>query len=255
MHAHLIATDGTVTPCNAGPADYEWDGETPFLIPIRKSRPTRSPLAPRYGSRSTEPTKSIKRFAEASPRVRYDRTCREWCAPVPSCGLRAGRRPGGSGEDFSVSLQAFWFEFGPDDRYGCTLPFACGVTAASEDEALALVANQFTGGEPLPPRRRTIQNVRLDEIEAKWGQLDFGVPVVRGIWVPTRPEPVTQHSDMPPRVSTPVLTVVRSGCACSCESLHGSRAGSRPPLADPGGRAATLTLALRQLSWNPGEIT
>jgi hypothetical protein len=90
----------------------------------------------------------------------------------------------GGGEDSSVSLQAFWFEFGPDDRYGCNLPFACGVTAASEAEALALVANQFIGGQPLPPRRRTIENLSLDEIESRWGQLDFGVPVVRGIWFP-----------------------------------------------------------------------
>ena len=63
------------------------------------------------------------------------------------------------------------------------LPFACAATAFDEPDALSLVQETYCPGVPLPAPTEA-EELNPEEILARLGNYDFGVPVVRGIWYP-----------------------------------------------------------------------
>lgn len=85
-----------------------------------------------------------------------------------------------------MPLRRFWFEF-VDEGDGCRLPFGCGVTAETQDEALSLVADTYLAGRR-PVVRRVVEDVHVgdlaDELERLVQPLILGLPTVRGIWYP-----------------------------------------------------------------------
>ena len=69
------------------------------------------------------------------------------------------------------------------DAKGCRVPFACAVSAYSEDDALDLLRATYAPDGDLP-QPGTIAELPPAEIQKRIGSADFGVPVVRGIWYP-----------------------------------------------------------------------
>ena len=90
-------------------------------------------------------------------------------------------------------LRRYWFEFeskqprGPRDLV-CTMPWACGVTGHDEADALRHIEALWPGGLDSYAIRRRIEDLDVSdlatEVAAKMAPVDFGVPVVRGIWYP-----------------------------------------------------------------------
>lgn len=95
-----------------------------------------------------------------------------------------------------VMLHRYWFEFervASSERGGgvtldCTLPWACGVTAFDERDALDQVAELFPDGLARHQVRRRLEDVDVSdlaaELESRGRSFDFGVPLVRGVWYP-----------------------------------------------------------------------
>lgn len=90
-------------------------------------------------------------------------------------------------------LHRYWFEFEPEESNGprtldCRMPWACGVTGHDEADALRLVEEHFPGGLTTHRIRRRVEDVDVttvaSEVAEKMSPVDFGVPMVRGIWYP-----------------------------------------------------------------------
>ena len=62
----------------------------------------------------------------------------------------------------------------------------CGVTAASLDDALALVGAALFRGQPLPPVERVIADIDLAMLDAFHVGPNVLPPQMRGVWYPPR---------------------------------------------------------------------
>jgi hypothetical protein len=117
---------------------------------------------------------------------------REGLSGVPQIvGLVAGRcdHPG-------VVLRRYWLEFesaeppDPDKSVtlDCMLPWACGVTAFDEEDALHQLADLFPDGYRRHRARRRLEDVDLSdlaaELQRRGRSFDFGIPLSRGVWYP-----------------------------------------------------------------------
>lgn len=89
-----------------------------------------------------------------------------------------------------TALIRYWIEFAPrewfdaDDEESTALPRACGVTAASLDDALALVREIVFRDQPLPPVRRVMEHVDTGMLEMFHVGPRVLAPGERGIWYP-----------------------------------------------------------------------
>lgn len=108
--------------------------------------------------------------------------CRGRVEPGPAGPvIRIARRHHGA-----VTLRRFWFEF-VDEGDGCRLPFGCGVTAETQEEALSFVADTYLAGRR-PVVRKVVEDVDVGELAEELEQLvrplRLGAPTVPGIWYP-----------------------------------------------------------------------
>lgn len=78
-----------------------------------------------------------------------------------------------------VSLRSFLITSGRGER----LPAWCAVTALDEEDALELVRSVF-GPDGDWSQTVAVEELGPDEIQERIGNLDYGVPVVRGICYP-----------------------------------------------------------------------
>lgn len=78
-----------------------------------------------------------------------------------------------------VSLRSFLITSDHADR----LPVCSAVTALDEDDALELLRAVYRSDEVLP-QTLVVEELSPDEIQARIGNFDYGIPVVRGIWYP-----------------------------------------------------------------------
>ena len=85
-------------------------------------------------------------------------------------------------------LTRYWIEFTPrewfDEDEHAALPRVCGVTAASLDDALALVREVVFRDQPLPPVRRVIEHVDTGMLEMFHVGPRVLAPGERGVWYP-----------------------------------------------------------------------
>jgi len=85
-----------------------------------------------------------------------------------------------------VELRRFWFEFETNTDTP-RVPFGCGVTATTVDEALDLVAETFCDGR-LPTVTKRVEDIDVgelaDELADRVRPVVFSVPFARGIWYP-----------------------------------------------------------------------
>ena len=87
------------------------------------------------------------------------------------------------------SLTRYWIEFGraPDEARDVSVTTrVCGVTAATLDDALALVSALLFRGQPLPPVERVIPDIDLAMLDAFHVGPSILAPQIRGVWYPPR---------------------------------------------------------------------
>ena len=89
-----------------------------------------------------------------------------------------------------TGLTHFWIEFAPRDPFfddeedGAVTARTYGVTAASLDDALALIRARLFRNAPLPPISRVIEGVDTAML-AMWHMGPMSLPPdARGIWYP-----------------------------------------------------------------------
>lgn len=80
----------------------------------------------------------------------------------------------------AMALRSFLFSFLSQE---VRLPLSCAVTAFDEEDALSLVQETYCPGVALPGPTEA-EELSPAQIQARIGNVDFGVPVVRGIWYP-----------------------------------------------------------------------
>lgn len=76
----------------------------------------------------------------------------------------------------------YWIEFKRFD-YPTVLNLGCGVTAESQEAALALVGSLVFEGKPFEVAR-IIANVSLNDLDEGHVLPNMGNPVIRGVWFP-----------------------------------------------------------------------
>ncbi len=85
-----------------------------------------------------------------------------------------------------MELHRYWFEF-EATRDARRVPFGCGVTASTIDDALDLVAETYFNG-CRPTVSRLVEDVDVgdlaDELAHRVQPVVIGVPFARGIWYP-----------------------------------------------------------------------
>ena len=82
-------------------------------------------------------------------------------------------------------LVRFWFEFPEHDDHGCRLPYRCGVSAWSEDDALALVGETYCADKNPPFPTLVVPDFDVSTLDGdETVRPNMGVPVWRGIWYP-----------------------------------------------------------------------
>jgi len=84
-------------------------------------------------------------------------------------------------------LTRYWIEFGraPGGDGGAPATArVCGVTAASLDDALALVGAALFRGQPFPPVERVIEDIDLAMLDAFHVGPSVLPPRARGVWYP-----------------------------------------------------------------------
>ena len=79
-----------------------------------------------------------------------------------------------------VTLRSFLFRFVSEE---VRLPLSCAVTAFDEADALGLVRDTYCPGAELPSPDES-EELSPAVIQERIANVDYGVPVVRGIWYP-----------------------------------------------------------------------
>jgi hypothetical protein len=82
-------------------------------------------------------------------------------------------------------LSRYWFRFeGAARSLPAGLAMGCGVTAATRDEAAALIKSELLGGRELPPIADVIENVDVSKLDSNHVLPNVGPSNVRGVWFP-----------------------------------------------------------------------
>lgn len=85
-----------------------------------------------------------------------------------------------------MELRRYWLEFKATPE-SPRVPFGCGVTAPTIDDALDLVADTFCNGER-PNVTKIVEDVDVgdlaDELAHRVRPVLIGLPFARGIWYP-----------------------------------------------------------------------
>ncbi|MEM9683668.1 MAG: hypothetical protein AAF942_10425 [Pseudomonadota bacterium] len=85
-----------------------------------------------------------------------------------------------------ISLHPYWIEFDlsidDDPPFGFLL--GCGVTAFTQDDALAIVRDLAFGGTNLPRITKLIEDVDVRTLDEGHVRPNMGTVSIRGIWFP-----------------------------------------------------------------------
>jgi hypothetical protein len=113
----------------------------------------------------------------------------------------------------------YWFEFEssehlPPNSLDCTMPWACGVTALDQQDALDQIREVFAVGLSRNRIKRVVEDVDVTDLAQELSErrirVDFGSPLTRGIWYP--------HQSSPDPVRTP-FDNERNSLECSRRGL------------------------------------
>ncbi len=85
-----------------------------------------------------------------------------------------------------MMLRRFWFEFAADSAE--SLPpgvrMGCGVSAATLEDARAMVKQRVFGGAELPPLRAVVCDIDVSTLDPGHVRPNMGNPAVVGVWFP-----------------------------------------------------------------------
>ena len=89
-------------------------------------------------------------------------------------------------EDAKYHLHRYWIEFDlthyADPPMSIAMGF--GITARTEEQALAMVQERVFGGRPLPEMKSIARDLDVSTLDPKHIRPNMGNPAVLGIWFP-----------------------------------------------------------------------
>jgi len=89
-------------------------------------------------------------------------------------------------EDVKIPLHRYWIEFDLTNYADppMSMDMGLGVTARSEEQALAIIQERLFSGRLLPDVRNVARDIDVSGLDPKHIRPNMGNPAVLGIWFP-----------------------------------------------------------------------